>query len=113
MEPRRDPFRMDLRSAKLCMELDCSTIFDAGMYQQCPTCGSAEHYPLETWLNRDGAHPAPGVRSPRSLEAGAGFLSASRARWFERLRATGEEGEADEIAAPVPLRARLPRRRAG
>jgi hypothetical protein len=52
MNLERDPFRTDLRSARLCMELDCNTIFDAGRDQDCPACGSAEAYPLETWLNR-------------------------------------------------------------
>ena len=52
MNVERDAFRIDLRSAKLCMELDCNTIFDATRYRDCPTCGSVEFYPLETWLNR-------------------------------------------------------------
>jgi predicted nucleic acid-binding Zn-ribbon protein len=113
MEPRRDPFRIDLRSAKLCMELDCSTIFDAGMYQHCPTCGSAEYYPLESWLNRDRARPAPAGRAPRSAEAAAAFVSASRARWLERLRGARVESEAGPAAAPVRLQTRVPRRRVG
>src|SRR5262249_44719596 len=53
MRLEKDPFRIDLRSAKLCMELDCNTVFDATMYRHCPTCGSIEFYPLESWLNRD------------------------------------------------------------
>jgi len=110
MEPRRDPFRIDLRSAKLCMELDCSTIFDAGTYQHCPTCGSAEYYPLESWLNRDRAQ-AP--RAPQSAEAASAFLSTSRARWLERLRAARAESEGGSAVAPARLRARVPRRRVG
>jgi hypothetical protein len=51
------PFRADLRSTRLCMELDCNTVFDA-RYQACPTCGSVEFYPLETWLNRHRATSA-------------------------------------------------------
>jgi hypothetical protein len=113
MEPRRDPFRIDLRSAKLCMELDCSTIYDAGTYQHCPTCGSAEHYPLESWLNRDRTRTATTAHSPRSAEAASAFLSISRARWLERLRAVREEGAAHGATTPVQLRPRLPRRRAG
>lgn len=113
MEPRRDPFRIDLRSAKLCMELDCSTIFDAGMYQHCPTCGSAEYYPLESWLNRDRAQSAPAARAPQSAEAAAAFLSSSRALWLERLRAARAESAAGRAGAPVQLRTRLPRRRVG
>jgi hypothetical protein len=49
---KRDPFRIELRSAGLCMELDCNTIFDTAQYPNCPACGSIEFYPLETWLNR-------------------------------------------------------------
>jgi hypothetical protein len=48
----REPSRADLRSARLCIEVDCNTIFDATRHRDCPTCGSAECYPLETWLNR-------------------------------------------------------------
>ena len=51
MNVERDPFRIELRSARLCIELDCNTIFDAGRDQDCPACGSAVAYPLETWLN--------------------------------------------------------------
>jgi hypothetical protein len=52
MNVEREPFRTDLRSASLCIELDCNTIFDSTRHRDCPTCGSAECYPLETWLNR-------------------------------------------------------------
>ena len=52
MNIERESFRTDLRSARLCVELDCNTIFDATRHRDCPTCGSAECYPLETWLNR-------------------------------------------------------------
>jgi len=48
----RDAFRTTLRVVSLCLELDCNTIFDSARYRECPTCGSAETYPLETWLNR-------------------------------------------------------------
>jgi hypothetical protein len=50
MNVERESFRTDLRSASLCIELDCNTIFDATRYRDCPTCGSAECYPLEAWL---------------------------------------------------------------
>jgi hypothetical protein len=52
-----DAFRIDLRSAKLCIDLDCDTIFDATRHRDCPTCGSAEGYHLATWLNRSRAWP--------------------------------------------------------
>ena len=52
MNIEREPFRTDLRSASLCIELDCNTIFDATRHRDCPTCGSTECYPLEPWLNR-------------------------------------------------------------
>ena len=44
---------MELRWARLCMELDCNTVFDGIRHESCPACGSAEVYPLEAWLNRD------------------------------------------------------------
>ncbi len=57
MNIEKEAFRVDLRSAKLCMDLDCNTIFDATRSRGCPTCGSVEFYPLETWLNRRRAWP--------------------------------------------------------
>ena len=56
MTPEKDTFRIELRNAKLCMELDCNTVFDSARNRECPTCGSAEAYPLETWLNRYRLH---------------------------------------------------------
>jgi len=56
MNVERDAFCTTLRAARLCMELDCNTIFEATRYRECPTCGSAEGYPLETWLNRYRLH---------------------------------------------------------
>src|SRR5438309_1655582 len=53
MMPEKDTFRIELRNAKLCIELDCNTIFDAVMHRHCPTCSGSEFYPLEAWLNRD------------------------------------------------------------
>jgi len=52
MNVGRELSRIDLRSARLCIEVDCNTIFDATRHRDCPTCGSAECYPLETWLKR-------------------------------------------------------------
>ena len=56
MNGERDAFRTTLRVARLCLELDCNTIFDSARNRECPTCGSAETYPLETWLNRYRLH---------------------------------------------------------
>ncbi len=56
MSVERDAFRTTLRVARLCLELDCNTIFDSARHRECPTCGSAEAYPLETWLNRYRLH---------------------------------------------------------
>ena len=108
MKARKDPFRMDLRHAKLCLELDCNTIFDATVYHECPTCGSIEFYPLETWLNRDRSQKAPGVER-------ATFPSAAlqRTRWLWRLRGARVESESRPQPAPVRLRERVTRRRAG
>ncbi len=108
MKLERDPFRIDLRSAKLCMELDCNTVFDATMHRHCPTCGSVEFYPLESWLNRDRSQKAP------SAEAIAGFRSGPRAVWLGRLRSARAESLARGVATSIRLRSRsTPRRRAG
>jgi hypothetical protein len=56
MNVERDAFRTTLREARLCLELDCNTIFDSARNRECPTCGSAEAYPLESWLNRHRLH---------------------------------------------------------
>jgi hypothetical protein len=97
MNVERDPFRIDLRSATLCMELDCNTIFDAGRHQDCPTCGSAEAYPLETWLNR---HRATGGLSRVSQRHRAEAVQAmGRAAWAvenarRAVRAVGQRVQA-------------------
>jgi len=108
MNFERDSFRIDLRSAKLCMELDCNTIFDATRYRDCPTCGSVEFYPLETWLNRDRSQRAPAVRGV-ATDAVAEFKSVVRAVWLGHVRGAHPESE-----VPVRLRARAAQlRRAG
>ena len=69
MSVERDAFRTTLRVARLCLELDCNTIFDSARNRECPTCGSAEAYPLETWLNRHRLHALdhrPVTRFPRT-----------------------------------------------
>jgi hypothetical protein len=106
--------RMDLRAAKLCMELDCNTIFDTALYRHCPSCGSVESYPLESWLNRDHL-PTLSAAALDALGADrAGCLGpASRAQWLTRLRARRAESEARLAAEPIKLHAHVPRRRAG
>jgi len=104
MKLEKDTFRMDLRSAKICMELDCNTIFDAAMYRDCPTCGSAEAYLLETWLNRERA------RKPVRAAFGAepALKATPRPRWMDRLRSTLPDP--DRPAVPVALSSRAQRR---
>jgi len=113
MNIEKDAFRMDLRSAKLCMELDCNTVFDASMYRHCPTCSSAEFYPLESWLNRDRSQRTP-MTVPALGDATDGLPSTPRALWLARLRAARAESEFPGAGAPVRLRVRSAlRRRAG
>ena len=102
MKLDQDTFRMELRAATLCMELDCNTIFDARMYQHCPTCGRVESYPLETWLNRE--------RSRRPMRAAcradATPKTVSRSRSMDRLFVTLPDPPRAAIPVPLPLRAR-------
>ncbi len=51
-------FRVDLRSAVLCIELECNTVFDGAMSRHCPSCGSSTCYPLSIWLDRATAATA-------------------------------------------------------
>jgi hypothetical protein len=111
MKLEKDSFRMDLRYAKLCMELDCNTIFDASMHRYCPTCSSAEFYPLESWLNRDRSQRMP-VAVPSALgDATDRSPSTPRALWLARLRAADAASESRGVGAPVRLRARIAQRR--
>lgn len=100
MKVESNTFRIELRSAKLCMELDCNTVFDARMYRQCPTCASVESYPLEAWLNR--------VRSRRPVRAACradGALKpAPRSHWLDRLRNTLPEPVGPALPAALSLR---------
>jgi hypothetical protein len=43
--------RIDLGSAMLCLEPDCSTVFDRVTCRACPSCGGTA-YSLAVWLNR-------------------------------------------------------------
>ncbi len=58
---------MELRWAKLCVDLDCNTVFDSTLHRHCPACGSVEFYPLEAWLNREGARRATALVAPPRL----------------------------------------------
>jgi hypothetical protein len=105
--------RVDLRAAKLCIELDCNTIFDGAGFRPCPSCGSYESYPLESWLNQERL---PKTASPQNLRDALGGDAACRAdqtRWIRRLREMRAEGAADLGTSPLRLRARDARRRAG
>jgi hypothetical protein len=98
MKLEQDTFRIELRSAKLCMELDCNTIFDARMYRHCPTCGSVESYPLEAWLNRE--------RSRKSVRAAFGVplaLHRTAPQHAAGSRSRGGPGAASP-AEPAPRR---------
>lgn len=100
MKLEQDTFRIELRSAKLCVELDCNTVFDARMYRHCPTCASVEAYPLEAWLNRQRSRKP--VRATFSVEAAP--KPASRSRFIERLRSTMPDPARAAVPVPLPLR---------
>ena len=95
MKVESNPFRIGLRAAKLCMELDCNTIFDSRVYRQCPTCSSVEAYPLEAWLNRERARRP--VRAAFVAEGAPKTMP--RSRWLDRLR----HPLPDHDRSPVPL----------
>ncbi len=97
MKLEQDTFRIELRSAKLCVELDCNTVFDARMYRHCPTCASVESYPLEAWLNRERSRKP--VRATFSVDA-----APSRSRFMERLRSTMPDPVRAAVPVPLPLR---------
>jgi hypothetical protein len=112
MTPEKDTFRIELRNAKLCMELDCNTVFDAVMHRHCPTCSSAEFYPLESWLNRDrGQRREPTFRETR-VTVRAAISSLPRPLWLDRLYVP-RESEGELAGASVRSRRAALRRRAG
>jgi hypothetical protein len=112
MSSQRDLPRMDLRYAKLCMELDCNTVFDSAMFRHCPTCGSVEFYPLESWLNRERADKAPVVIGNVNVDRAMRVAAMPRPLWLERLRAKRAESDARLAAGPAKMPARVRRRRA-
>ena len=87
MNFQRDLPRIDLRFAKLCMELDCNTVFDSAMFRNCPTCGSIEFYPLESWLNRERSEKASVVIGNVSVDRAVHVGAMPRPLWLERLGA--------------------------
>jgi len=97
MNFQRDLPRIDLRLAKLCIELDCSTVFDSAMFRHCPTCGSAEFYPLESWLNRERSVKAS------VADRAVGVTAMPRPLWLQRLRA---KSDARLAATPDKIEAR-------
>jgi len=108
MMPEKDTFRIDLRNAKLCMELDCNTIFDAVVHRHCPTCSGSEFYPLESWLNRDR------TARPTRLDTRAAAIAAlPRPAWLDRLYVRRDEAESELAMAAHPRSRAVQRRRAG
>ena len=109
----RDLARIDLRFAKLCMELDCNTVFDSALFRQCPTCASVEYYPLESWLNRERSLDAPVVLGGLGPDRAVHVTSMPRPVWLARLRAKRAESDARIAARPVKIQDRARRRRVG
>jgi hypothetical protein len=98
MKLEQDTFRIELRSAKLCVELDCNTVFDARMYRHCPTCASVESYPLEAWLNRERSRKP--VRATFSVDAAPKPAARHHAARFRPRGGPGAASPAD----PAPRR---------
>ena len=113
MSFQRDLPRIDLRFAKLCMELDCNTVFDSAMFRHCPTCGSVEFYPLESWLNRERSEKAPAALGNLGAARAGPVPSLPGARWLERLREKRAASDARIATGPVKIQARARRRRVG
>lgn len=111
MSFQRDLPRIDLRFAKLCMELDCNTVFDSAMFRHCPTCGSVEFYPLESWLNRERSEKAPVVLGNDNVDRAVRVTALPRPVWLERLRAKRAESDARLAAGPAKIETRVRRRR--
>lgn len=112
MSSQRELPRIDLRFAKLCMELECNTVFDSAMFRHCPTCGSVEFYPLESWLNRERSEKAPVAINNVNVDRAVRVTAMPRPLWLERLRAKRAESDARLAAGPAEIEARMRRRRA-
>ena len=104
--------RIELRFAKLCMELDCNTVFDSAMFRHCPTCGSVEFYPLESWLNRERAEKVSVTLGASVVDRAVRVNAMPRPLWLQRLRAKRAESDARLAVAPDKNPARVRRRRA-
>jgi hypothetical protein len=66
MKPDQPRFGVHLKSAVLCLEAECSTVFDGGAARTCPRCGSFACCPISIWLDRvERVHPP----SPTSIAA--------------------------------------------
>ena len=111
MSFQRDLPRIDLRFAKLCMELDCNTVFDSARFRHCPTCGSVEFYPLESWLNRERTEKVSVTLGASGVDRAVRVNAMPRPLWLERLRAKRAASDA-RIAAGPKIQARVRRRRA-
>jgi hypothetical protein len=114
MSSQRDLPRIDLRFAKLCMELDCNTVFDSVLFRHCPTCGSVEFYPLESWLNRERSEKAPAALGNLGVDRAVRVTSMPRALWLEeRLREKRAASDTPIAAGPGTIQARARHRRVG
>ena len=113
MSSQRDLPRIDLRFAKLCMELDCNTVFDSALFRHCPTCGSVEFYPIESWLDRERSEKAPVALGDLGVDRAVRVTSMPRPLWLERLREKRTVSDARIAAGPVKIQASARRRRVG
>ena len=112
MNFQRDLPRIDLRFAKLCMELDCNTVFDSAMFRHCPTCGSVEFYPLESWLNRERTEKVSVTLGASGVDRAVRVNAMPRPLWLQRLRSNRAESDARLATMPDTMPARVRRRRA-
>lgn len=111
MNLQRELPRMDLRFAKLCMELDCNSVFHSATFQNCPTCGSVECYPIESWLNRERSETPSVVIGNVNMDGAARVAAMPRPLWLERLRAKRVENDARSAAGPAKIQTLVRRRR--
>ena len=65
MTPNQSPFGVHLKSAVLCVETECSTVFNSRAARTCPRCGSSACYPISIWLDRVERVDAARIVRPR------------------------------------------------